>query len=65
MGFEKNFFYANGLSRADREKLMKIKVIAMRAECSYLGDEQIHKKHELEILMTSAAKELTVKIKPP
>lgn len=48
------------------EEKLKIKVITMRAECSYFGDEQIHKKHQLQILMTTAAKELTVKkIKPP
>lgn len=47
-------------SEQTEENQMKMKVIAMRAEHSYFSDEQVHKKHQLKILMTSAAEELSV-----
>lgn len=37
---------------------MRLKFIVKQAECSYLSNEEIHKKHWLKILMTSAAKAL-------
>jgi len=58
--FLKSLSMLTDCSVQDEKNQIKMKVIVMTEEHSQFSNEQIHKKHQLKILVTSALKELSV-----